>query len=176
MPASIWIVNLFVLGVVLQADVGQRKITWLRVFRPFAAGLLLIPLFVQSPQTSGSGLIFELVAATAGALLGAAASLAFMRVGADAEGRLTSRGGIAYAAFWILVIGARILFSYGAYNWYAQPLGNWMFSNGISVDGLTDGLIFLALAMALSRSARFVPALVRKGATRSVASSQVVRA
>jgi hypothetical protein len=176
MPTSIWMVNLFVLGVVLQADLGQRKVSWLRMLRPLAAGLLIVPLFVQSPQSSGDGLFFEVIAAVAGVLLGTIAGFGFMRVGVDAGGRLISKAGIAYAAFWILVIGARILFSYGAYNWYGQALGQWMFSNQITVDGLTDGLIFLALAMAFSRSARFLPALLRKSGSRTTASSQVAQA
>ncbi len=176
MPASIWIVNLFVLAVVLQADLGQRKVSWLRMLRPFAAGLVIVPFFVQSPQTSGNGLLFEVIATAAGALLGTIAGFGFMRVGVNAQGRLTSKAGIAYAAFWVLVIAARLLFSYGAYNWYGQALGHWMFSNRITVDGLTDGLIFLALAMAFSRSARFLPALLRKSMSHSTVSSQVAQA
>ncbi|HXZ99527.1 MAG TPA: hypothetical protein VEK76_04180 [Candidatus Binatia bacterium] len=176
MPASIWIVNLFVLAVVMEADLGQRKVTWLRVLRPLAAGLVILPFFVQSPQTSGSGLLFELVATGAGLLLGLVAAFGFMRVGVSAQGRLTSRTGIAYAAFWIFVIGARILFSFGAYNWYGAPLGHWMVTNQITVDGLTDGLIFLALAMALSRSARLLPALLRRSGSRPEVSSQAARA
>jgi hypothetical protein len=176
MPLSIWIVNLLVLGVVLQADLGQRKVSWLRMLRPFAAGLVIVPFFVQSPQASGNGLLFEVLATAAGALLGIVAGFGFMRVGVNPQGRPTSKAGMAYAAFWILVIGARILFSYGAYNWYGPALGHWMFSNQITVDGLTDGLIFLALAMALSRSARFLPALLRKSGSRRAVSSQVVQA
>jgi hypothetical protein len=168
-------VNLFVLAIVLQADLGQRKVGWLRMVRPLAAALVIVPFFVQSPQTSGNGLLFEVIATAAGVILGTIAGFGFMRVGVNAQGRLTSKAGIAYAAFWTLVIGARILFSYGAYNWYGQALGHWMFSSRITVDGLTDGLIFLALAMAFSRSVRFVPTLLRRSGSCPAVSSQVAQ-
>ena len=161
MPLSIWIVNLAILGIVLEADLGHRKVSWVRVLRPFAAALVIIPLFVQSPQTSGNGLLFEVIAAGAGLLLGAVAGFGLVKVSASGrDGRLVSSTGVAYAAFWVAVIGARLVFSYGAYNWYGSALGRWMFTNGITTNGLTDGLIFLALAMALSRTARLVMPLL----------------
>jgi len=162
MPLDIWIVNLAILGIVLEADLGHRKVGWVRVLRPIGAALVIIPLFVQSPQTTGNGLLFELVAAAAGLLLGAVAGFGLTRVSATGrDGRLVSTTGAAYAAFWVAVIGARLVFSYGAYNWYGSALGRWMFTTGITTNGLTDGLIFLALAMALGRTARLAVPLLR---------------
>src|SRR5215472_16808103 len=62
MSASVWIINLVVLGVVLEADLGRRKITWFRLTRPvLVAGAIIIYYLRSTPvATSGGGLAFEL--------------------------------------------------------------------------------------------------------------------
>jgi hypothetical protein len=162
MPADIWIVNLFILSVVLLVDLGHRKVKWGRIYRPFLVALLIVPFFVKSPQLSGKGLLLEAVLLVAGALFGLVAVFGFMRVARGEDGLPFSEAGRAYAAFWVFIIGARLIFSYGAYHWYTSSLGHWMATNHITTNGLTDGLIFLAIAMALARSTRFLPYL-RKG-------------
>jgi hypothetical protein len=72
----------------------------------------------------------------------------------DASRRSMSVAGPAYGAFWTLVIGARLLFTYGANHWYHSQLGHWLITNGITVDALTDALIFMAVAMAVTRTIR----------------------
>ena len=67
---------------------------------------------------------------------------------------MVSRAGVAYGLFWCAVIGARLVFTYGANHWYTSALVHWMSTNGISADALTDGLIFMAIAMAVTRTLR----------------------
>jgi hypothetical protein len=113
-----------------------------------------IPLFITHPATGGNGEILELALAGLGALLGVAAG-GLMRVSYDRSSqRAVSTAGAAYAALWIVVIGARLLFTYGANHWYSTQLGHWMASNGITADALTDALIFMAVAMAITRTLR----------------------
>jgi hypothetical protein len=162
MPADIWIVNLVILAAVLQADLGTRKVTWLRVLRPFAVALLIIPFFVKSPQWSGNALLLELALLAGGVVLGVAGAIGLMRVGKNADSEVFSNAGIGYAIFWIAAIGARLVFSYGAYHWYTTSLGHWMATNRITTDGLTDGLIFLAIAMAISRTVRIARPLITR--------------
>ena len=164
MPADIWIVNLLILAVVLLTDIGHRKVGWGRVVRPFAVALLIVPLFVKSPQLSGNGLLLEGVFLVAGALFGVLAAFSLMKMSRGEQGRGSSDAGVGYAAFWVFVIGARLAFSYGAYHWYTSSLAHWMLTNHITTNGLTDCLIFLALAMAVTRSTRFIPYL--NGGTR----------
>jgi hypothetical protein len=159
MPRDIWIVNIFILAVVLLTDIGHRRVGWGRVVRPFLVALLIVPLFVKAPQTSGNGLLLEGILLVAGALFGILAAFRLMTITRDERGEAFSTAGLAYGAFWVVVIGARLVFSYGAYHWYTNSLGHWMFTNRITTNGLTDGLIFLAIAMALTRSARFIPYL-----------------
>ena len=67
-------------------------------------------------------------------------------------GKPVSRAGFAYAALWIVVIGARAAFSYGSVHWFGPQLGNWLASNAVTVDALTDALLLMALAMTLPRT------------------------
>jgi hypothetical protein len=54
---------------------------------------------------------------------------------------------------WIVVIGARALFSYGAEHWFRDQLGSWLAANSIPSAAITDGLIFMAVAMIIVRTA-----------------------
>src|SRR5262252_1948229 len=79
MPASVWIINLVVLGVVLEADLGRRKITWYRLARPvIVAGAIVIYYLTRTPVvTRSGGLAFELALAALGIVLGLAAGMIF---------------------------------------------------------------------------------------------------
>lgn len=159
MSASIWIVNIAILAAVLWADLGTKEITWHRILRPVIVAAIAVAIFVKSPQTSGNGLELELGGAVAGLLLGALGSFAFMRITRRMRAEHPiSRAGLAYAVFWIVVIGARLLFTYGANHWYNHSLGTWLYTNRITVDGLTDALILLAIGMVAARVVRFVRA------------------
>jgi hypothetical protein len=153
MPTDVLIINVAVLFAVLEADLGRRKITSFRILRPILLAAGIVPLFITHPATSGSGEILEIALAALGVLLGIVAAGGLMRIGFD-DGQAVSTAGAAYAAFWSLVIGLRLLFTYGANHWYTTQLGHWMATNGISLDALTDALIFMALAMAVTRSVR----------------------
>jgi hypothetical protein len=147
------IVNGIVLTTVLATDLGgARKIGPMRLARPAIAAAVIIPLFVQSPVTHGMGLLVELSGALAGLLVGLAAAALMGVYRSPATGKPVSRAGAAYAALWTAVIGARAAFSYGAVHWFAQPLVAWGIAHQVSVAAITDGLIFMAVAMVLVRT------------------------
>jgi hypothetical protein len=155
MPTNVLIVNLAVLVAVLEADLGRRKISTFRILRPLLLAAGLVPLFIVHPATAGNGELLEIVLSALGVLFGLAASGGLMKIDFDqAKQQAVSRAGIAYGAFWCGIIGARLLFTYGANHWYATQLGHWMASSGVTVDALTDGLIFMAVAMSVARSLR----------------------
>ena len=172
MPADVLIINLAVLFAVLEADLGRRKISTFRILRPLFLAAGIIPLFIAHPATAGNGEILEIALAGLGALLGLVAAAGLMKITYDdASQRSMSVAGPAYGAFWTLVIGARLLFTYGANHWYNTQLGHWLMTNGITVDALTDALIFMAVAMAVTRTIRLAlgRAQVRRGSANRLA-------
>jgi hypothetical protein len=127
MPASVWILNLTVLGVVLEADLGRRKIGWFRVLRPLLTAIVIVPLFLDSVPTNGHNQALQAVAIGVGLLLGVAARL-FVSVGygpvkgrTGTRDRAVSRAGFGYAAFWTVTFGGRLLFIYATVRWLPVP-------------------------------------------------------
>ncbi|MFJ2112028.1 MULTISPECIES: hypothetical protein [unclassified Streptomyces] len=147
------IVNGAVLVAVLVTDLGRaRRIGPMRLLRPLVVAGAIVPLFVDRPVTRGTGLVLELAGVLAGVLCGLAA-LALMRVHRDpGTGSPTSSAGAPYAALWVAVVGARAAFSYGAYHWFPTQLVDWCVTHQVPGEAITDGLIFMAVAMLLTRT------------------------
>lgn len=152
MPASVWIVNLVVLAAVLQADLGYRKVTVRRLLRPVIIAAVVSAFYVKGASGSGNSLWLELAAIGAGILLGLVAA-ALMRVSVNPNGSAYSRAGIPYAALWVAVVGARLWFAYGSNHEFSRQLGSWLRTEHVTSDVLVDSLVFLAIAMLLTRTA-----------------------
>jgi hypothetical protein len=158
MPSYV-LVNILVLIAVLEADLGRRKISRLRIVRPLLLVIGIVPIFIDHPATAGRGLALEVALAGAGVVLGLVVSAGLMRVERDRPtGRPVSRAGVAYGLAWTVIIGARLAFSYGSQHWFSAQVGHWLVTNQITVAALTDSLIFMAIAMTLARTTRLAVA------------------
>jgi hypothetical protein len=150
------IINGAVLVATLHADLGShRRVGALRVLRPALLAAAIVPMFMDSPATSGDGLVVEIAGIAAG-LLGGFAALALTRVyRSERTGKPVSAAGWPYALLWTLVIGARAAFSYGSEHWFGPQLAHWCEIHRVTGAAITDGLIFMAVAMLLTRTIGF---------------------
>lgn len=164
------IINAVVLLAVLHGDLGRhRKIGAWRILRPLLTAAAIVPLFISRPVAHGTGLTVELAGVAAG-LVGGLLALALMGVYRSPQtGRPVSRATAPYAILWIVVIAARACFSYGAEHWFPSQLDHWAFAHQVTSAAITDGLIFMAIAMVVIRTVGLAAraALLPQGADQS---------
>jgi hypothetical protein len=165
MTSSVLILQLAVLGVVLESDLGRRKVGWFRILRPLIAVVLIVPFFFTSLPTSGHDLLLQGAGVLAGLLLGLFSMCPLLvSVGYDPawrgrfhrgrpKGTVVSRAGAGYASLWIAVTAARLCFAYASQHWFPVQLGHFMTVHQLSGTALTNAFIFLAIGMDLFRSA-----------------------
>lgn len=147
------ILNAIVLVVVLEADLGRhRKLNWFRVLRPLVSSGAAVAIFLKAVTTTGTGLTLELALAAAGILLGLVATALLTVYRSPMTHKPVTYAGFGYAALWFVVIAGRTAFSYGSVHWFAPQLGRWMTSHAVTSAALTDALLFMAIAMIVTRS------------------------
>lgn len=61
------------------------------------------------------------------------------------------------------MIAARAAFSYGAVHWFPTQLVNWGIAHQVTVDALTDSLVFMAIAMLVTRTLGLAARAARLG-------------
>jgi hypothetical protein len=171
------IINGVVLFAVLEGDLGpHRKIGKIRILRPLITSALVIPLFIDAPVTHGNGLLVELAGLAAGLLCGLLVTTLMRVYRSPRTGKPVSAAGLPYALVWLVIVGARAAFSYGASDWFPNQLAQWAVSHQVTGAAITDGLIFMAITMVLTRTiglaarARRLPAAISPVTQATVAS------
>jgi len=167
MTANIVILQLAVLAVILESDLGRRKIGWVRILRPVVAIVVIVPFFFTTLPTAPNDLLLQGAGALAGALLGLASvsppvvSVGYapawrsrwLRTARTRSGSVAvSHAGLGYATIWIAVAAARLGFAYGAQYLFPAELGRFLTDHSLSQSALVNAFIFLSLGMDLFRS------------------------
>ena len=148
------IINVGVLFATLESDLGpHRKIGLARLLRAPLVIAAIIPLFLDRPVTHGNGLLVELAGIAAGLLCGLVVTTLMRVYRSPKTGRPVSAAGLPYALAWTLIVAARAVFSIGATRWFPAQLGQWSVTHQVTGAAITDGLIFMAIAMVLVRTA-----------------------
>lgn len=147
------VINVLVLFAVLEADIGRRrKLGYFRLIRPILTAGAIVPLFLKTIITHGNGAALELAGVALG-VVGGLIALALIHVyRSQVTGKPVTAASWGYAALWTIIVGARAAFSYGGVHWFQDPLVRWLITNHIPVDALADSLIFMAVAMMLTRT------------------------
>lgn len=160
-----------ILTIVLATDLGRRRLTTWRLVRSLLAVVVVCGLFVHSLPVHGNDLPMQLAGVGLGVLCGLVAAQ-FLPVSWDG-GEIVTRGGIAYAVVWAFFSGARVLFAYGAENWFGEDLIRFSIDNEISGQATyTNFFVFMALAAVLTRSGVL---LLRKRRCTAVPGAEPVR-
>ena len=151
MSTSELLLNLGILGLVLATNLGVRPIVRERFTRPVLFMGLAALLYLDGLPTAGNDLGFELAGAATGVGLGLlAASLS--KVETDAQGRLVTRAGAAFAALWTTVVATRIAFAYGATDVFPHTIATFSRAHDITgSDAWTTMFVLMAFGMVAGR-------------------------
>src|SRR6201994_109481 len=165
MSTNVVILQLALLGVVLESDLGRKKVGWFRVLRPVIAVVLIVPFFLTSLPTGRNDLLLQGAGALAGVVLGLACMGPwFVKIGYDPawrsrifrhrppRGRVVTHAGLGYAGIWIAFTAARLWFAYGSQHEFPVQLGHFLAAHQLSAGALTNAFIFLSIGMDLFRS------------------------
>ena len=114
---------------------------------------MAVAIFIKAVTTTGTGLTLELALGATGLVLGLAATALMSVYRSPRTHKPVSRAGFGYAALWVVVIGARTAFSYGSVHWFGPQLGHWMTQHAVTSAAITDALLFMAIAMIVTRTA-----------------------
>jgi hypothetical protein len=151
MSTAQYALNLGLLLYILASNLGTRRLTLARLVLPVALVAVAAWFFLRDLPTLGDDVRLEAVGLAAGAALGVVAGL-LVRVHGTAAGEVVTQAGGAYAALWIIVIGGRVAFAYGAEHWFAQSIGRFSMTHQITgAEAWTSAFVLMALAMVLVR-------------------------
>lgn len=132
MTTTVLLLNLGILAFVLGTGLGTRELNRRRFRLSLAVVAVVGALYLRSIPTSTGDIALITVLGAAGVLLGLAAGM-LMNVRRTESGTLVTVAGSSYAAVWIATIAGRLLFAYGANDWFAPQIAD--FSRSLGING-----------------------------------------
>jgi drug/metabolite transporter (DMT)-like permease len=179
MSWSLWLLNLLVPVAVIVVDYGRRKLSLMRIIRPFIITAVVVPFVAPGIDLHWNGLLLELAGIAAGVLLGIGTALLVRLDRDDTDNTVFTISGVAYVLAWAAFAAARIAFIWESSHSksFGRALGSFLIDNHIGITALADAVMFLGFAMMVanrgtlwsrSRSARVggsVPVAVTRTTT-----------
>jgi hypothetical protein len=154
MSTSQYALNLGLLAFILWSNLGTRELTRARLLLPLVVVAGVGAGFLAHVPTEGNDLALEAALAGGGAVLGVLAGLLVRVEPARDRSGLVMRAGAAYAALWVVVIGGRMAFAYGADHWFGRQIATFSVVHQITgAAAWTAAFVLMALAMVLTRVA-----------------------
>lgn len=165
---SQYILNLGLLAYILWANLGSTAVTTRRFVLPLALVAVAGGVYLRNVPTAGHDITLEVLGLCSGLLLGTVAGT-LVRVRRDSHGRLVTQAGAPYAVLWVVVIGGRIAFAYGASHWFPEAIGRFSATHQITgAPAWTAAFVLMALTMVLTRVLVTGIAVVRSSRTATV--------
>ncbi len=135
-----------------------RQIRWTRLgltnlVLPVVIVAFVAVEYLRSVPSGGNDILFDVVLAVIGAILGTACALTtHMRRGGD--GAVLARAGVAAALLWIVGVGARIGFAFWSSHGGGPAIARFSIAHSItSPSAWVAAIVMMALAEVLSRTA-----------------------
>lgn len=151
MDAVFLLLNLAILAITLESDLGRRRIRAFRVLRPALGAAIAVPFFLHGLDTSTWGLLLEVAALAIGIAMGLAACAPMRFVWDHSEGQPRTFAGWAYAFAWVGLSGAKTAATYAVTTWFPTDTGRFMAAHALTPDSIRAAFIFLALGSPLVR-------------------------
>ena len=152
MSATEYLLNAVMLGYILITNVGTRTLTRARKMLPLVLAAVLAVIFLRHVPTIGHDVILEAAGAAAGVILGVVAALV-VRLVRRPDGSVQATAGLVFAGLWVLAIGGRMVFAYGADHWFTAAIAT--FSRAHQITGAqawTAAFILMAITMLVARA------------------------
>ncbi len=141
------LLNLAVLTLVLHRNVGTHAVGPRRFVLPTVIIVVVAVVFLRNVPGTGNDPAFIVLGGLVGVVLGALAG-SIPRIWRESDGVVSARAGVGFAALWIIVIGGRIAFAYGATYVFPGAVASWSRAHQISgSDAFTAMFVVMALAM-----------------------------
>jgi drug/metabolite transporter (DMT)-like permease len=149
MSWSLWLLNLLVPVAVIVVDYGRRKLSPMRIVRPFIITAIVVPFVAPGIDLHGNGLLLELAGIAAGVLTGIGTALLVRLDRDDADNTVFTTSGVGYVLAWAAFAAARIAFIWESSHSrsFGRALGSFLIDNHIGVTALADAVMFLGFAM-----------------------------
>lgn len=152
MTTSEYVLGFGLLALILSTNLGVRALTRRRFTLPLFAVAIAAASFLRTVPTIGHDLLFITGAAVVGLGCGVLTG-ALSRLERRPDGRLVTRAGAAFAAVWVVIVGGRTLFGYGATHWWRDTVRTFSVHYQITPTAYTSAFVLMALAMVVGRLA-----------------------